>query len=220
MTMTRVQLDTENLLSAMPEKTMSMPTDDATATVVNKLFAQIKACKPAWQNAWGTAKAEGEAKRSWVKAFANAGITRIEQIQFGLEACRADPSDFVPGPGKFIDWCTPDAERLGLPSEDLAYREAVRNAHPSMMGHESWSHAAVYHAAIRCSLHSLRTASAETSRIKFAKAYASVRKAIARGEVLPPVPLALPAEPAGTRTPEKGRAAIAGLKAALCGGAQ
>ena len=86
----------------------SAPLGDEAVQVVNLLFERLCAIKPAYRQAWPDDKALGKAKREWVRAFMAAGITTVEQLRFGLEACRADPSDFVPGPGKFIEWCTPE----------------------------------------------------------------------------------------------------------------
>lgn len=217
--MKHVQLDADKPMPTLPENRTPIPDDEATATVVNKLFTQIKSCKPAWAHAWGDAKAEASAKRTWVKAFAQAGISRIEQIQFGLEACRADASDFVPGPGKFIEWCTPAAERLGLPADEMAFREACRNSHPSMAGHERWTHPAVYHAAIGAGQHSLRTLAFDMARKKFENAYRVVRQRLAAGEVLSEPPLALPETIYGKGDPKKANEALAAMRAKLSGGA-
>ncbi len=218
--MKRVDLDPNNPLPTLPESKQAKPgsgIDESTAAVVNKLFVQIKACKPAWANAWGDARAEAEAKRTWIKAFVAAGISRIEQIRFGLEACRAEPADFVPGPGKFIDWCTPAAERLGLPSDEQAFREACRNSHPSMFGHERWSHPAVYHAAMKAGQYSLRTLPGDGARRKFELAYKEIRKHLAAGGHLTDPPLALPETVYRRGDPEKGRAALAAMRESVGG---
>ena len=137
---------------------------DEAVRVVNLLFERLCAIKPAYRQAWPDGKALGKAKREWVRAFMAAGITTVDQLRFGLEACRAEPSDFVPGPGKFIEWCTPAPERMGLPSMDAAYQQALRNSHPASIGCERCDHAAVYHATLACTRTALLSLPADRSR--------------------------------------------------------
>lgn len=186
--------------------------DQATASVVNKLFAELKAIFPAWRQAWPDDRAESAAKRSWVIGFMDAGITRIEQIKFGVQQCRREGTDFAPSVGKFVAWCRPTAEMLGLPCEDKAFAEAVRKTHPAMAG-ATWSHDAVYHAAAESGFYNLQTLQQDASRKLFARNYAIALRMVLAGEPLKAMPLALPAAATAPRTAEVGNAALAGLRA-------
>lgn len=83
------------------------------------------------------------------------GIHRIEQIRFGVERCRGLGTDFAPSVGRFIKLCLPTPEMLGIPPHDVAFREALVNAHLSRFGGRTWSHLAIRHAALQCEMHNL-----------------------------------------------------------------
>lgn len=191
--------------------------DDSTVDVVNRLFASLCAIKPAYRQAWPDDKALGRAKKEWVRAFMAAGISTLDQLRFGLEACRVDGGDFVPSVGRFIELCTPPPERMGLPTMDAAYQQALRNSHPASIGCERWDHPAVYHATLACTRTALMSLPADRSRAKFERVYREIQNRLLRGEVLAPAP---PNEQkAITRKPDPvvGRAALAGLRASLGG---
>ena len=92
---------------------------------VNDLFKSLQVAYPAWRQAFPTDRELQLAKKSWIRAFAENGITRKEQVAQGMLRARQDASDFFPGSGKFIAWCQPQPEELGLPSFDQAWKEAV-----------------------------------------------------------------------------------------------
>lgn len=186
--------------------------DPATAEVVNRLFAELQCIFPAWRQAWPDNKALAAAKRSWIKGFAAAGINTLEQIRFGLGQCRQSGSDFAPSIGRFIQWCKPTPELLGLPSADAAYREACRKVHPAFTG--NWSHQAVYHAACQTGFYELDNLPEERSRKLFDRNYGATVEMVMAGEPLREIPKALPAS-VSTCTPEVGRNALAGLREAL-----
>src|SRR5690554_684792 len=189
----------------------------ATEELINRLFSDLRSIRSAWKQAWTSEELYRTAKANWTQALIDAGITDWSLIERGLARCRLEPGDFVPAPGTFIGWCWPSPEELGLPETEQAYWEACRFSHPAMAGRERWSHPAVYHAAIRCSRHSLLTLPTETSRLKFAKAYAEVCRELARGAELPQPPKALPADVQRKGDVATGRAALAALRASVGG---
>lgn len=157
--------------------------------LVNRLFRQIRDNRPAWRQAWATTAALESAKLQWLAAFVENGIHDWDrQIELGLRRLREDESDFVPSPGKFIAWCRPTAEMLGLPSDQDAWREAVNGcADPERW---RWSHEAVRTAAESVGFWELRQGDGGTDslRRRFAAAYGQVLNRVARGEpVSPPV---------------------------------
>lgn len=167
---------TEQLLSTMgnlPPVTLVQPKQlpPGTAEVVNALFKELQAIFPAWKQAWPDDEALKAAKRSWIKAFLAAGINQLEQIRYGLQNCRQIGGDFAPSVGKFIKWCQPTPEMLGIPSHDKAFREALENSHPSRFGARIWSHAAVRHAALQCEMHNLGDLIPEKASKVFDRAY-------------------------------------------------
>ena len=191
--------------------------DRKTAAVINRLFRDLRTIFSAWKQAWpdmGTYKA---AKQQWLTAFLEAGINTPEQLQFGLMRCRQSGREFIPAPGKFIEWCQPSPEMLGLPTLAAAFREATRNAHPAMAGRGSWSHDAVWHAAKECGFENLNKLAADACSKLFERNYTIAVRRIMAGEPLQKMPLALPAEVTGSRTPEVGNNALAAMRARLAG---
>ncbi len=188
--------------------------DPATVDVVNDLFIELQAIFPAWRRAWPDDKSLAAAKRSWVRAFVASGIDRIEQIRFGLAQCRVSGSDFAPSVGRFIEWCAPTPEQLGLPATRDAYREACRIAHPTASA--DGVHAAVYHAATEVGFWELANLPEQKSYKLFERVYGAVVQMVLGGKPLREVPKALPPS-VSVCTPEVGRAALAGLRSSLGG---
>ncbi|WP_368075529.1 replication protein P [Marinobacter lutaoensis] len=85
---------------------------------MNKLFAELQACFPAWRQTF-TSKADIDAaKRVWARGLVEAKVTSDRQLQWGLAKARRSESPFWPSVGQFIKWCQPDpADKLlsGVP---------------------------------------------------------------------------------------------------------
>lgn len=166
-----------------PPEPVRAPTklDPATVKIVNELFAELQGIFPAWQRSWPTDKAMGRAKRSWVKALYKARISTMEQLRWGVEACRQLGEDFVPSVGRFIRMCVPDPADLGMPSEDAAWLEAVRGS--SYPDRYRWSHEAVHLAGRATGWFYIRQGalSEESLRKRFSNAYGQLLRRIAMG---------------------------------------
>ena len=219
--MQQVAITAKKALAAGRSDTQAAPReiDQGAAVVVNKLFRELQAIFPAWKQAWPDDSALTAAKRTWTKAFMAAGITQVEQIRFGLAAARTSGMDFMPSPGKFVQWCAPTPEALGLPSTDKAFREALRMAHPAMGSRiddpKAWAHVAVRHAAIEAGLYSLGRLQMDPARKLFERAYQLTCRMIVAGEPLREIPKALPAKASAPSDPDKARAAIAAMRSSL-----
>lgn len=188
-----------------------------TAIVVNRLFRELRSIHSAWKTAWPDMEAYKDAKRSWTKALMEAGVNDIDQLRFGLMRCRQSGLDFVPAPGKFIQWCTPTAEMLGLPDVAKAYREACRFAHPAMAGQGVWSHDAVYHAAKESGFENLNRLDGNLGLKLFERNYVIAIRRLVSGQQLQAMPKGLPSEVAARRTPEVARAALDALRGRVGG---
>ncbi|VVP33861.1 replication protein P [Pseudomonas fluorescens] len=190
-----------------------------TGKVINQLFRQLRSIRTAWRQAWPDAKAYKESKATWLQALIENGICTQEQIDIGLIRCRAEPSDFIPSVGKFIQGCVPMPEMLSppLPSVETAYKQALRNCHPTMHGVAKWFHPAVYHATAAAGFNNLPLLSREVGLISFEKRYLEQVRKVWMGEQLSPVPVAELAAPAAKRTPEVGNQALAALRAMRSG---
>lgn len=186
-----------------------------TAAVINDLFRDLRTICSAWQRAWPDEATYKAAKQQWLTAFLEAGINTPEQLQFGLMRCRQSGREFIPAPGKFIEWCQPSPEMLGLPPLAAAFREACRNAHPAMAGKGKWTHDAVWHAAKESGFENLNKLATEVSAKLFERNYTIAVRRLVAGEPLQRMPLALPAEVPGQRTPKVGNEALAAIRSRM-----
>ena len=165
---TAVRVSTAEALAALGPEGIG-----AVEELINRLFREIRDSRPAWRQAWSSNEALKSAKATWVKAFIENGIGDWDrQVELGLRRLRAEPSDFVPSPGKFIAWCQPTPADFGLPDVEAAYTEACRKAHPAQRQSVSWSNPAVYHAAADVGLDNLMMLPREVSLKLFERSYA------------------------------------------------
>lgn len=164
----------------------------AAAIFINKLFSELQTCFPAWRQTF-TSKADVDAaKRSWVRGFVEAKITSEKQLQWGLAKARRSESPFWPSLGQFINWCQPDPEDFGLPTPEVAFKEASRNSHPASADCK-WTHPAVYVAAREVGNFELANLPRDKSWPLFQRAYAITVRRVLEGEDLSgEIPKALP----------------------------
>ncbi|WP_017346141.1 replication protein P [Pantoea sp. A4] len=91
--------------------------------LMDEFFEGLKQVFPASvSTAWRNPADEAAAKRQWIAAFAENGITSKQHLQAGMRQARASGSPFLPSPGQFIEWCK-SGERFaaGLPDEAGLY---------------------------------------------------------------------------------------------------
>ena len=189
--------------------------DEATGAVVNDVIRELQACYTAWRQAWPDDKALNAYCKSLIKAFAEAGITTLEQVRYAMQRCRQDAADFAPSAGKLVQWCQPTPEMLGLPPLERAYAEACRNVHPCQAPTARWSQAAIYHAAVASGFSNLQLLPRDAGLKLFGRQYDAVCRRLGEGEVLAPAPVAALPAPARKSAPEVGRAALSALRARL-----
>ncbi|WP_370548336.1 replication protein P [Edwardsiella tarda] len=73
--------------------------------------------------------AEAATKRQWILAFAENGITTVEQVRAGMRIARQQETDFWPSCGKFIAWCRDGmVSAVGLPAAADIFDEFKRYA--------------------------------------------------------------------------------------------
>ena len=189
--------------------------DEATGAVVNDVIRELQACYTAWRQAWPDDKALNAYRKSLIKAFAEAGITTLEQVRYAMQRCRQDAADFAPSAGKLVQWCQPTPEMLGLPPLERAYAEACRNVHPCQAPTARWSQAAIYHAAVAAGFSNLQILPRDAGLKLFGRQYDAVCRRLGEGEVLAAAPVAALPAPARKSAPEVGRAALSALRARL-----
>ena len=105
--------------SSTPQKVVNNHAEQ----LVDVLFRNLKQIFPASVNTiFKNESEELTAKRQWIAAFAENGITTREQLQNGMRHARASDNPFWPAVGQFIKWCKEeDYVALGLPAEDRLY---------------------------------------------------------------------------------------------------
>ncbi|EQB4333099.1 replication protein P [Providencia stuartii] len=105
--------------SSTPQKVVNNHAEQ----LVDLLFRNLKQIFPASVNTiFKNESDELAAKRQWIAAFAENGITTREQLQNGMRHARASDNPFWPAVGQFIKWCKQeDFTQLGLPTETELY---------------------------------------------------------------------------------------------------
>ncbi len=98
--------------------------------LVDVLFENLLLLFPASRNTVFAAPDEVAAmKRQWITAFAEGGITTLEQVKAGVSMARQHGGDFWPSCGRFMEWCREGGRGAGgLPSDDEVLAEFHRYA--------------------------------------------------------------------------------------------
>lgn len=118
--------------------------------LVDILFANLKQLFPASvSTALKDPKNEDLAKKQWIAAFAENGITNREQLAAGMKHARASLSPFWPSPGQFIDWCREgELQKSGLPDADglvaMVHTYCARRGYYDAPEAYPWEHPAHY----------------------------------------------------------------------------
>lgn len=129
-----------------------MSYDVDTISIVNQLFKDIFAIKPAFK-----AQTQDELetiKRQWMLAFKENSINSVEQLKCGLRKMRKDPSPWFPSPGEFIASCKPDHNFMGWrEAYNIAYK-IMRQENVSDLSNEQLE--IIKHAITQCTRFFLR----------------------------------------------------------------
>ena len=117
--------DAGALAQLMPEEQSQRVVNADAEKLVDVLFTNLMQIFPAArQTALSTPADIAAAKRQWILAFAESGVTTLEQVKAGMRMARQQETDFWPSCGKFIGWCKSGAaESAGLPAVDDVMEE-------------------------------------------------------------------------------------------------
>ncbi|EPL9570895.1 replication protein P [Providencia rettgeri] len=128
--------------SSTPQKVVNPQAEQ----LVDVLFRNLKQIFPAAVNTiFKNESDELAAKRQWIAAFAENGITTREQLQNGMRHARASDNPFWPAVGQFIKWCKQeDHTALGLPTEDELYDMFKKYCSVRGWGNFNWDSNACY----------------------------------------------------------------------------
>ncbi len=158
---------------------------DEVKELVDHVFRQLSVIFPAWRVAWKggndqeTAMNVSLAKKEWTKSFFENGINTTEHIRYGLAKARKSESDFLPSCGKFVTWCKPSPDDLGIPSFETAYRHATKS---------TWSHQIVYELFKRVGQWDFTYMSDKALRAACRPIYDDIVKEVISGEFNPEKP--------------------------------
>lgn len=113
------------LAQLMPEEQPQRVVNADAEKLVDVLFTNLMQIFPAArQTALSTPADIAAAKRQWILAFAESGVTTLDQVKAGMRIARQQETDFWPSCGKFIGWCKSGAaQSAGLPSVDEVMAE-------------------------------------------------------------------------------------------------
>lgn len=158
---------------------------DGAKEFIDRLFDELKATYPAWGAAMKSAADIDNAKRTWVKAFMENGISQIAQVKIGLVHARKDARPFFPSVGEFIEWCK------GAIDTDEAYDHLISRGKPrNPVEVKVWSDC-----AFNC-----RSIAEDKSRALFKKTYIKWHERNERGEMPIAGQKALPKHSAGKQS--------------------
>lgn len=192
------------------------------AKFVDRLFARLKAIFPAWQAAFDGEEGYQEAKRLWLEALVNNGVTTAAQFKCGIAQAERSGSPFFPSAGQFIAWCkTDDYAVLGLPTvEELQYRLNKFRAFGGFAEIDRFEFIsdAEYWLITEIANKSIQKSYSEAEELKAMKeALDKMAKRLEKGEVLPKPTRSLP-EKVEYLDPEKVKQGWANLKALVARG--
>lgn len=115
---------------------------------------------------WEKVFTSKEARAVWLYDLRKLGLSRT-QIRVGLE--RSASLEWPPTPAEFAKLSLIQPEDVGAPDVDDAFREAVTGAYPARR--HTWSHKAVWHAAVRTGLSDLLEQRGDKIREEFRREY-------------------------------------------------
>jgi hypothetical protein len=93
--------------------------------LVDAVFKNIRAIKPAWKISFPDKETVMQAKAEWTKSFYENGINTIPHIEAGMVGARSDASNFWPSCGQFVSWCKPSFKSAGWPEADKAIKLCI-----------------------------------------------------------------------------------------------
>jgi len=155
-----------------------------TIKIINYLFKELVTLWPAYRLSWPTEQEFKGAKRQWVIAFQENGLSSIEALNRGLKRLRRENGRFVLTPGAFIELCKPQPTDIGAPVVDEAYKEACLKSHPGCGTNKRWSHIVVQYAANRVGTFELANLTRDKTYAKFKAAYEDACNQFSDGKIL------------------------------------
>lgn len=137
------------MAASMPVQQSAARVTEQTSQVFNELFRQLRAMFPASIANIKTQSDLDEFRRQWSLAFAENGITTLEQVNAGMRIARQQERPFLPSPGQFVAWCREGYQQLaGLPDVDgliaMVRAYSIRRGYYDSAEDYPWKHPAQY----------------------------------------------------------------------------
>lgn len=190
--------------------------------LVRRLFDSLRAIKPGWRAAFQSLAEENAAKREWLTAIVEAGISDWSVIEAALSELRQQPGPFLPSTGDFIALCRKaQLSNWRVPAEAEGFAMLQRFFGPRHVERDfTQLNPAVYAAYCKLDWSVVSGLKTHFQRKAFSEAWAAVMEDIQKGRPLPvPVPPERRiAQQDTSGTPENrkaGEQTLAALRAAL-----
>lgn len=180
----------------LPEQYEEKPQVEQVAQIINGVFTQLLAAFPA-ALAGRDQEEMNEIRRQWVMAFAENGITTLEQVAAGMRVARRQEKPFLPSPGQFVAWCKQEMRAFGVSVDDVMAEfkqwQRLIFKYPSSE-HYPWSQPVLYHICLELRRRSTDGQLSEKElKVVAAEVLAYWEKRADAGHPVPPVRRSLPA---------------------------
>jgi hypothetical protein len=189
--------------STRPYSQWFEPVEALGISMIDHLYNRLDGAYPhKWRSNFADQQAIDNWAESWVECFEEEGITPND-VKVGLRECRKRFA-WPPSCAEFVQACRPQVDPM------RAYYEAVAGVQARFAGeHGTWSHPAIYHAAMTMPTE-LREQAYSAVRARWEIALQQ-QLAKAEWEAIPAPMLVLTAPGKSTTTSAKAKAAIAQL---------
>ncbi|HGU6443185.1 TPA: replication protein P [Citrobacter amalonaticus] len=134
----------------LPEQYGEKSPVEQVAQIINGVFTQLLAAFPAALAGRDQTDMD-EIRRQWVMAFAENGVTTMEQVDAGMRVARRQEKPFLPSPGQFVAWCKQSGGVLGITVDQvIAEYWDWRNRSFEFTSSEQfpWSQPVMYHICV------------------------------------------------------------------------
>lgn len=187
----------------LPEQYEEKSPVEQVAKIINGVFTQLLAAFPAALAGRDQTDMD-EIRRQWVMAFAENGVTTMEQVDAGMRVARRQERPFLPSPGQFVAWCKQSGGVLGITVDQvIAEYWDWRNRSFEFTSSEQfpWSQPVMYHICVELRH---RSTERQLTHGELAREAGDLldmwEKRVTEGKPVPPVRRAI-AAPAADRGP-------------------
>ncbi|HAT2743093.1 TPA: phage replication protein [Citrobacter farmeri] len=180
----------------LPEQYGEKSPVEQVAQIINGVFTQLLAAFPAALAGRDQTDMD-EIRRQWVMAFAENGVTTMEQVDAGMRVARRQANPFLPSPGQFVAWCKQEMRPFGVSVDDvmtefkqwqrLVFKYTSSEKYP-------WSQPVMYHICLELRRRSTDGQLSEKElKVVACEVLAYWEKRVDEGHPVPPVRRALAA---------------------------